>query len=221
MYSIPAIACCMLPERAVPPPRIVEFCVGVGSADDSLGGDEKLLAGLSIAGLVPDRLRGSPWLGGTDSGWGFVRNCAAEADGRKRRRGATEPIVPIDDSAEISSVSFGGGAGGGDVDSLWEGLSVDAVVALPLRCRSLYFSIASASRSRIRVAIGDNADAGLELPVGKRVAEPGCETGDVAKPNVLLVELADGCPGEWDPEGSGAGRLDGDDQNLVEDCCGG
>ncbi len=69
MYSIPGTACCTLPERGVPPVRVVEFCVGVGSADNSLGGDEKLLIGLSIAGLVPDRLRGSPWLlGGIDSG---------------------------------------------------------------------------------------------------------------------------------------------------------
>ena len=95
----------------------VEICVGVGNADDSLGGEGKLLIGLTIAGLVPDRLRGSPWLVGIVRGWGVVRSCAADADGRIRRRGATEPTVTRDESAEISSSSLGGGAGGGDNDS--------------------------------------------------------------------------------------------------------
>ena len=119
--------------------------------------------GLSIAGLVPERVRGScDELEGIVRGCGLDRSWAAEADGRNRRRGATEPTVTNDDSAEISSSSsFGGGAGGVDTDSCWDGLSVDAVVALPLRCRILYFSIASASRSRIRVAIGDRAEAGF------------------------------------------------------------
>ena len=49
----------------------------------------------------------------------------------------------------------------------------------------------------------------------------GWETGDAEKPNVLLVELAEGWPGEWDPDGKGAGRLDGEDQNLDVDCAGG
>ena len=89
----------------------------------------------------------------------------------------------------------GGGAGGGEdagCGSPCEGLSVDAVVPLPLRCRSLYFSIASASRSRIRVAIGDSAEAGFETWLGRRVAELGWEMGEDVNPNVLLVELADG-----------------------------
>lgn len=118
------------------------------------------------------------------------------------------------------SSSFGGGAGGGDTDSFCEGLSVDAVVALPLRCRILYFSIASASRSRIRVAIGDRADAGFEAPFGRRVAELGCDIGDAANPKVLVEELADGWPAECVAEGNGAGRREGEDQNLEEDCAG-
>ncbi len=127
-----------------------------------------------------------------------------------------------EESADISSwLSLGGGAGG-DTDSFCEGLSVEVVVALPLRCRSLYFSIASASRSRMRVATGDRADAGFGAGCGRRVAELGWEMGDAEKPNVLLVELAEGWPGECDPEGKGAGRLDGEDQNLDVDCaCGG
>ena len=117
-----------------------------------------------------------------------------------------------------SWLSFGGGAGGGeDAESPpCEGPSVDAVVALPLRWRSLKLSIAAASRSRIRVAMGDNAEAGFE-GLGRRVAELGWETGEEVNPNVLLEEPADGWPGECDPEGNGAGRRDGDDQNLDDD----
>lgn len=120
----------------------------------------------------------------------------------------------------MSSWSFGGGAGGGgEADSFCDGLSVDAVVALPLLCRNLYFSIASASRSRIRVAIGDRADAGFELLFGSRDAEFGCEMGEGANPNVLVEELADGCPAECVAVGRGAGRREGEDQNL-DDCVG-
>lgn len=51
----------MLPDRCKLGRGAVEFCVGVGSAEeDSLGGDGNVFGiGLSIAGLVPDRLRGS------------------------------------------------------------------------------------------------------------------------------------------------------------------
>ena len=64
---------------------------------------------------------------------------------------------------------------------------VDAVVALPLRCLSLYFSMASASRSRIRVAIGDNTEAGFEAIDGAiEFAPPGDSAGK------LLVELPEG-----------------------------
>ena len=177
-----------LPERDRLGRGAVEFCVGVGRADDSPGGEGNVFGvGLSMAGLVPDRLRGSfDAFVVIVSGCVLLRSCAAEADGRNRRRGATDP------SAVMSSLSFGGGAGGGDAESFCDGVSVDAVVALPLRCRSLYFSIASASRSRMRVAIGDRAEAGFGATWGKRVAELGCEMGDAVKPNVLLVELADG-----------------------------
>jgi hypothetical protein len=40
-------------------------------------------------------------------------------------------------------------------DPFWDRVSVDAVPELPLRARLRYFSIASASLSNIRVAIGD------------------------------------------------------------------
>ena len=57
------------------------------------------------------------------------------------------------------------------------------MVALPLRCLSLYFSIASASRSRIRVAIGDSTEAGFDAI---ELAPPGDSAGK------LLVELPEG-----------------------------
>lgn len=76
--------------------------------------------------------------------------------------------------------------------------AVEFVVALPLRCLSLYFSIASASRSRIRVAIGDNTDAGLET----------IELGD--KVGKLLVELPEGWAGEYAIGGRFTGWRDGE-----------
>ena len=68
--------------------------------------------------------------------------------------------------------------------------SVDAVAALPLRFRSLYFSIASMSFSRMRFAMGDRpgaaAGAGARLPCGVGV-------GDGTLRILLLpTELADG-----------------------------
>jgi len=91
------------------------------------------------------------------AGCGLLRSCAAEAEGRNRRRGATDPTVTSEFKGLRSSPS-----GAGPAEELfWDCVSVDAVVALPLRWRNLYFSIASASRSLMRVAIGDKADAGF------------------------------------------------------------
>ena len=42
------------------------------------------------------------------------------------------------------------------MNSVWDGASVEVVPELPLRFLRLYFSIASASLSNIRVAIGDS-----------------------------------------------------------------
>lgn len=143
--------------------------MGVGSAAESDVGDDAKAGGtcLSVAGLVPDRFRsiscceeGELW--GNVRACGLLRSCAAEAEGRNRRRGATEPTVTSEFNGLISSKGWDGPAEDG-FDPFCEWASVEAVVALPLRCRSLYFSIASASRSLMRVAIGDSADAGLEL----------------------------------------------------------
>jgi hypothetical protein len=59
---------------------------------------------------------------------------------------------------------------------------VDEVPWLPLRLRLRYFSMASASRSRMRFAIGDKADAGL---LGAASVEPSDEMGNEA---LLLAE---------------------------------
>lgn len=124
----------------------------------------------------------------------------AEADGLNRRRGATDPTVTNECRAARSSSSAGGA-----IDELGvpfcEGESVvDAVVALPLRCLILYFSIASASRSRIRVAIGDNTEAGFEATD----APPGDRAGK------LLVELPEGWAGEYAIGGRFAGMRVGE-----------
>lgn len=68
--------------------------------------------------------------------------------------------------------------------------SVDTVAPLPLRLRSLYFSIASMSRSRMRFATGDRPGAapgaGARLPCGAGL-------GDGTLRILLLpTELADG-----------------------------
>ena len=81
--------------------------------------------------------------------------------------------------------------------------SVEVVAALPLLCRSLYFSIASASRSRMRLAMGDKAEAAAAFScavMGGGTAEYDCTgTGEgegTVNLLVLLEEPADGCPGE-------------------------
>lgn len=80
-------------------------------------------------------------------------------------------------------------------------MSVDAVPALPLRFLNLYFSIASASRSSIRVAIGDNAFDGL-------VAELGIEY----VPVLPADDNPYGCGGFEEPlEGRCANRWEGEE----------
>jgi hypothetical protein len=69
-------------------------------------------------------------------------------EGRNRRRGVLDPLEV--NSAEISSPFAEG--------PTLEKFDPFSVPELPLRFRLRYFSIASASRSRMRVAI---ADAGL------------------------------------------------------------
>lgn len=140
-----------------------------------------------VAGLVPERCRAISCcdidgLGLIAGGVGVVLSCAAEADGRNRRRGATEPTA-------INGCLRSSGVG---ATPLADWLSVDAVVPLPLRWRSLYFSIASASRSRMRVAIGDKADAGL--PDGGMRWD--CPEGEAVENEPLPDELADGWAGE-------------------------
>ena len=76
------------------------------------------------------------------------------------------------------------------VEPFSEGVSVEAVAALPLRWRSLYFCISSASRSRMRVAIGDKPVA--TLWAGAR-AEWGCGVGEGTLKTLLLpAEFAEG-----------------------------
>ena len=87
-------------------------------------------------------------------------------------------------------------------DSFCDGASVEAVAALPLRWRSLYFSIASASTARMRDAIGDSPFApialwatdklpdwvdGIGVPVGRGTPFLGGDNDDAADapPRVL------------------------------------
>lgn len=150
---------------------VVDVCVGVAGEVgstlrvDDTADEEGVKWSCKTSGSVPDRFRVSSWREaevefGDIMGWGVPRNCAAEADGRSsRRRGATDPTVTRDwRDAMSSSPDF---PPDDTAEPFSEGVSVEAVAALPLRCRSLYFSIASASRSRMRVAMGDSPAATL------------------------------------------------------------
>ena len=127
--------------------------IGAGMSDDVLG--------LVAVGLVPERLRNVS--GGVtlvvimEGGCVFALNCAADTEGRKFFRGVLVPLTGRDVSDDISS-PLADGPADEKVDPFCDFVSVDA---LPLRFRRMYFSIASASRSSIRVAIGDSAAAGL------------------------------------------------------------
>lgn len=170
---------------------VVDVCVGVagdeGSALETVEGE----CWYRCSGSVPDRLRDSDCRVefGDTRGCGAARNCAAEADGRSIRRGATDPTVTSDCKDAISSspdfLPLDDTA-----DPFSDGVSVDVVAALPLRCRSLYFSIASASRSRMRLAMGDRLGATVWAGASD---EYGCGVGEGTLNRLLLpAELAEG-----------------------------
>jgi len=111
-------------------------------------------------GLVPDRLRKSAVCGDkavaiTDGGSGVVLSCAAEKEVRSRLRGVVEPLIGGDVNEAMSS-PFADGPAEENCDPFCDLASVDEVPWLPLRFRFIYFSMASASRSRMRVATGDS-----------------------------------------------------------------
>ena len=167
-----------------------------------------------MSGSVPDRFRVSACLELEDGlgdmrGCGVPRSCAAEADGRRSLRGATDPTVTNEwMDVTSSSPDF---APDDIVDPFIEGASVDVVAALPLLWRSLYFSIASASRSRMRLAMGDNPGA---TAVAGASAACCCGVGEGTLRILLLpTELADGCGGDWGYGGSGVAFRDGESED--------
>ena len=109
----------------------------------------------------------------------LLRSCAADNEGRNTFRGVLVPLARFDESDDISS-PLADGPADEKVDPFCDLVSVDA---LPLRFRLIYFSMASASRSRIRVAIGDRAAAGLGM-----TGASGGPGEDAEKVPVLLVE---------------------------------
>jgi hypothetical protein len=100
---------------------------------------------------------------------GAFRSCAAENEGRKRRRAAIDPLTsgsearssPFTDGPEETRVLPTGAPGEGEETP--DSVVLTSVDPLPLRFRRRYASIALASCSRTRDAIGDSADAGLEI----------------------------------------------------------
>lgn len=137
---------------------------GSGNAPD--GGEKVGGFARVVDGFVPARLR-TPSAIALEPGDGLgVRSCAADADGRMRRRGATDPL---NGRFAISSPFADGPAEDGlDVCDL---ISVDA---LPLRFLRRYFSMASASCCSVLFAMGVRADAGL-------CVSGGCKTEPLRK----------------------------------------
>jgi len=148
------------------------------------------------AGFVPDRIRGSVgWntfamsMAEDDTDSLPVRSCAAEKEGRKRLLGVLDPLTAGDVSEKISS-PFAEGPAEEKVDPFWDLLSVDE---LPDRFRRMYFSIASASRSRMRVAMGDSEIVGGSGALS-RDDDGGDDTTNVPElvPESMLLDRLDG-----------------------------
>lgn len=83
----------------------------------------------------------------------LLLSCAALAEGLSNLLDCTEAFTSefIGGTTSSRSTPFNC-----PTDSVCDGASVEVVPALPLRFLRLYFSIASASLSNIRVAIGDS-----------------------------------------------------------------
>jgi len=110
-------------------------------------GDARAVVGLV---LIPERDRAS----GCGGGLCVVRSCAADTDGLNFL-GVSDPFM----SAVISS-PLADGPADAKFEPFEDLLSVDDVPWLPLLLRLRYFSMASASLSRMRFTIGDSADVG-------------------------------------------------------------
>jgi hypothetical protein len=127
--------------------------IGAGVRDAALG--------LVAVGFVPARLRNVS--GGVtpvviiEGGCVFALNCAADTEGRNCFRGVLAPLT-ISGVSDVISSPLADGPADEKIDPVCDFVSVDA---LPLRFRRMYFSIASASRSSIRVAIGESVADGL------------------------------------------------------------
>lgn len=125
----------------------------------SNGIGETPLRGALVVGLVLDPVRVSvgdiPFPEPDVFEGCVVRSCAADTEGRSLR-GVTDPLTNA-----VMSSPLADGPADANVEPFWDLVSVDEVPWLPLRLRNKYFSIASASRSLMRFAIGDKAEAGL------------------------------------------------------------
>lgn len=163
----------------------------VGNGVDEEGGELKgVSAACIVAGLVPERFRDVSWdacVVTMNGGLGLVLSCAADSDGRSRRLG----VGPLAGNDAISSPLAEGPADDG-FDEFWDLTSVDP---LPLRLRRRYFSIAFASCSRTRLAIGERADAGL---IGCSELEENAGRGEGEGTENVPVLLEDDAP---DPYG--------------------
>jgi hypothetical protein len=175
-------------------------------------------AGRVGPGFVPDRMRDSGCGDGffltPGGGSAVVLNCAADNEGLNIFRGVDDPL---DGDVSMSSPFMEGPTEEKD-DPFWDLLSVEE---LPDRLRLINFSIASASRSRMRVATGERENVWL----AGALSNDGCMGGDATenvlvlpaeeiltdrlkeegiwKNEVELAECTDGCDGEDDAENDG------------------
>ena len=136
----------------------------------------------------------------------LFRSCAALAEGLSNLLGRTEPFTSEFIGGMTSSRS---NPFSRPIDSACDGASVEVVPALPLRFLSLYFSIASASLSNIRVAIGDSVFCVVGSPVCAERGGEGMEKLLADAEDGLWcwdIDPADGRLAEW-AEGEDRGEF--------------
>jgi hypothetical protein len=131
-------------------------------------------------GVVPDRMRDSGCCDvffATTGGVSVeVLNWAADIEGRRNFRGVVDPLDG--DVSDPMSSPFDDGPAEEREEPFWDLLSVEE---LPDRLRIMYFSMALASRSRTRDAIGESENVAL---VGA-LSNDGCDSEGEVTANVL------------------------------------
>jgi len=172
-------------SRALCADRPLGGCGGVDCDDDRIRFNPGRVGRVG-PGFVPDRIRDSGCCGAFSATTGGssieVLSCAADIDGRNSFRGVDDPLDG--EVSEVMSSPFAEGPAEEKDEPFWDLLSVEE---LPDRLRFMYFSMASASRSRMRVATGERENVGL----AGALRRDGCDSMGEVTENVLEVPVAD------------------------------